>query len=104
MPKRNKYNAIRCEMDGHKFDSKKEMRHYAKLKLLEKAGKISELKLQPAFILSSFGRKIGNYRADFSYFDDDGYHVVDVKGVKTAIYKWKKKHVLAQYGIEIEEV
>lgn len=30
--------------------------------------------------------------------------VEDVKGMKTALYRWKKKHVEAQYGITIREI
>jgi hypothetical protein len=30
--------------------------------------------------------------------------VEDVKGFKTELYRWKKKHVEAQYGIEIVEI
>jgi hypothetical protein len=30
--------------------------------------------------------------------------VEDVKGMRTPMYRWKKKHVEAQYGITITEV
>jgi hypothetical protein len=80
--------------------------------LLAKAGKIECLELQPVFHLSVSrgalvgGEVIGKYVADFRYYDmDSGRDVVeDVKGFKTELYRWKKKHVEAQYGLEITEV
>ncbi len=101
----NKYRAIPTTVDGIRFHSKKEARRYTELKLLERAGKIRQLLLQPEFPCHVPGQEIpiGVYRADFSYFD--GYHQVveDVKGVKTPLYRWKKKHVQAQYKILIRE-
>lgn len=38
------------------------------------------------------------------YRDTQPYVVEDVKGFKTPLYKWKKKHVEAQYGITIREI
>lgn len=124
MPGRpSKYKAVRTEVDGLVFASKKEARRFSELKLLERAGEIWELELQPKFPLlvpSTSGRlmraakaiaqggtfRIGEYRGDFAYFDKraDGRVVEDVKGFKTALYRWKKKHVEAQYGITIREV
>lgn len=49
--KYNKYGNIKTVIDGIKFDSKRESERYLELKLLEKAGEISDLKLQPRFIL-----------------------------------------------------
>ena len=49
------------------------------------------------------GGVIGRYRADFSYEEltETGgrwdFTVEDVKGFKTPLYRWKKKHVEAQY-------
>ena len=57
--------------------------------------------------------KVGTYVADFQYeekglsaCENERWHKVieDVKGVKTPLYRWKKKHVEAQYGIQIREV
>ena len=50
--------------------------------------------------------RIGVYRADFKYHDKETmpYVVEDVKGFATALYRWKKKHVEAQYGIVIREI
>ena len=58
MTKRSKYGVKIDEMgrqertrDGIVFSSKREMQRYAELKLLQKAGEIRELELQPEFPL-----------------------------------------------------
>ena len=120
-PMRSKYGAVKTTVDGIRFDSKKEAVRYCELKLLEKAGEIEDLELQPVFPLlvpSTSGRvmraakaivqggtfQIGEYRGDFKYLDyKRGRIVEDVKGFKTPLYRWKKKHVEAQYGIQIRE-
>ena len=107
----NKYHNKKTVIDGIKFDSKKESQYYLKLKMLEKAGKIRDLKLQVPFVLlETF--KVGDrtyrkakYIADFTYYDDkDKLHVIDVKGFHTNEYQLKKKLMAWKYGIEIEEV
>lgn len=114
----SKYGAEPTVVDGIRFDSKKEAARYAELKLLEKAGEIFGLRLQPEFPLHAHApgaaRRIGVYVADFEYVTEHETGgpagtetrlvVEDVKGFKTPLYRWKKKHVEAQYGIEIREV
>lgn len=97
--------------DGIKFDSKKESQYYATLKVLEKAGKIKDLKLQVPFVLiETFKVDDRTYRktkyiADFTYYDEKNkLHVIDVKGFRTKEYELKKKLMAWKYGIEIEEV
>lgn len=104
--RRSKYGAKRTEIDGVTFASKRESVHYARLKLLEKAGEITQLVLQPPFPIVVNGIKVGKYLADFSYRSKDGVlHVIDVKGMKTPMYRLKKKLVEAIYRhINIEEV
>lgn len=75
------------------------MRRYAELKMLERAGEISELELQPRFELcpaTKHGRAIF-YVADFRYRENGEVIVEDVKGHKTEVYKLKKKLLLAKY-------
>lgn len=101
----SKYNAIKTEVDGFLFDSRAEARRYSELIILERAGEIKSLCLQPVFQLLVNGERIGKYIADFKYLDQDGNIIVeDVKGVKTPVYRLKKKLVKAIYGIEITEV
>ena len=107
-----KYRNQPTVVDGVRFASKREARRYAELRLLEAAGQIRELELQPKFPLyaptrgSSKPELVGTYIADFRYREGPrGLLVVeDAKGVRTAIYRWKKRHVLIQYGIAIREV
>lgn len=106
----HKYRAVPTIVDGIRFDSKKEALRYGELKLLEKAGEIRDLRLQPAFEIVINGIKVCTYKADFSYkFKGhiDGRHpavIEDVKGFKTPVYRLKKKLVEATYGIIITEV
>lgn len=108
----HKYGAVATIMDGIRFASKAEAQRYAELKLLEKAGEIRCLRVQPAFplyvqtnVVADDPIKIGTYRGDFAYETSHGAVVVeDVKGVRTPLYQWKKRHVESQYGITITEV
>lgn len=100
---RNKYRAIKTIIDDITFDSKKEARRYVELKLLVKAGVISDLKLQPRFDLIINGCKCGFYKADFDYIENGKRVTEDVKGMKTPVYNLKKKLIKAIYGIEIFE-
>lgn len=113
--RRSKFNAVKTVVDGFTFDSKAEAARYGVLKLREKAGEIDGLVLQPEFVLTvdriedGEPREIGVYRGDFRYRDHvasaQPFVVVeDVKGFKTPLYRWKKKHVEAQYGIQIREI
>ena len=43
----SKYRNVKTEVDGILFASKKEARRYSELKLLERAGEIAHLELQP---------------------------------------------------------
>ena len=102
----SKYRAKKETVDGHIFDSKKEAGRYKALKIEEKAGMIKALELQPKFVLQEKFRYHGkmsreiDYIADFKYWNvhDEAYVVEDVKGLKTDVYKLKKKLFLRQYG------
>lgn len=101
--KKNKYGAEKTTVDGIKFDSSGESKRYATLKLLERAGAIKNLKLQPHFLLQeSFThdghkeRKI-EYIADFQYEKDGQIIIEDFKGKKTEVYKLKRKLFLYKY-------
>lgn len=109
MKRGHKYGAVPTTIDGIRFASKAEAKRYGELKILEKAGEITALKLQPKFALEHGGMKIAAYIADFSYVaiqpDGSGRYVVeDVKGMKTAVYNIKKKLMRACHGIEITEI
>lgn len=109
---KNKYGAVKTEVDGITFDSKAEARRYEVLKLREQEGGIHTLMLQPRFPLHVIDKKtgekvrIGYYVGDFMYMVSPGEEMVleDVKGVKTPLYNWKKRHVEAEHGIKVTEV
>ena len=101
----NKYRNKKCTIDGFTFDSLKEGQRYAHLKLMQKAGTIRGLTLQPRFDIDINGQKVCKYFGDFSYTDADGKTIIeDVKGMKTPIYRLKKKLVKALHGVEITEI
>lgn len=95
----SKYRSKKIIIDGISFDSKRESDRYVELKLLERGGKIKDLKLQHKFELQPSFKKNGKtiraitYIADFTYFDLETMRNVieDVKGYKTEVYKLKKK-------------
>ncbi len=104
--RRSKYGAVKVTIDGVTFASKAEGRRYVELKALWDAGKIrGQLEIQPSYPLTVAGVTVGKYIADFRYYRDDGELMVeDVKGMKTPVYRLKKKLVEAIYGISIREV
>lgn len=121
-----KYHNRKVTVDGITFDSQKEAVRFQELRLLERAGAISELRRQVKYILipaqreessETFkkGSKKGllkpgrvieqecSYIADFVYFQDGKTVVEDAKGVRTPEYKIKRKLMLLNYGIRIKE-
>lgn len=112
--KQNKYNVGSKKertLDGIVFDSVAEKDRYADLKLLERAGEIAELKLQPQFVFFVHLKPVFVYKADFSYFNKRpggslpmGQIFEDVKGVRTPLYQLKKKLIEAQFDIKITEI
>lgn len=101
----NKYNAKKTVVDGITFDSKKEAKRYGELLLLQRAGVISNLQLQVPYILinkSKYGRAI-KYVADFVYYENKQIVVEDVKGIRTPVYRLKKRLFEEKYGIKILE-
>ena len=93
----NKYRNKKVIVDRKEFDSKKEAIRYKELKLLERAGEISNLELQPRFLLQDSFRKNGKtfrrieYIADFKYIENGKTIVEDVKGIQTDVFKLKHK-------------
>lgn len=104
--RRTKFGNIRTEVDGIKFDSRAEARRYNELKLLDRAGEIEHLGLQPKFDLTVNGHLVCRYIADFSYWSR-GYRVIEdvkSKATKTPQYRIKVKLLKALTGIEVREV
>ena len=92
-PKRSKYNARKVRVDGIAFDSQAEANYYCQLKLLLRAGKIDGFCRQARFIVTEGrnGEKGTEYVTDFVvFYPDKTYRIVDVKGVKTEVFKLKE--------------
>ena len=130
----NKFGArkVRDPITGEMFDSQKEYNQWRVLKLMEKAGDISNLQRQVKFELIPSQRKAStevykaghqkglpkpgeiiekpcNYVADFTYIDDKGkLNVIDVKGCKQGaaydLFVIKRKLMLLVHGIRVREI
>ena len=95
--------------DGQKFDSQREHQRWVILKIMERAGKIKDLRRQVKYVLIPAQRdsrgKLLEYEC--SYIDYDfalqQEVVEDAKGMKTDVYKIKKKMMLWVHGIQIKE-
>lgn len=128
-----KYRNEKVKVDGFTFDSAKEANRYCELKLLARAGKITDLELQKVFELIpaqyeesgevyTKGKNKGQpkrgkcieqsvtYKADF-YYKENGKEVVeDIKGYTDpasgayARYTIKRKLMLYIHGIRIREI
>lgn len=99
----SKYNNRKIIIDNIKFDSEMEGNRYLQLKLLERANKITNLQLQPRFLLQESFKKNGKayrkmeYIADFQYEENGQTVVEDVKGKETEVFKIKRKMFEYQY-------
>lgn len=102
----NKYGARKVTApDGQKFDSHKEYTRWCELRLLQRAGRISDLQRQVKFELipKQEGEQACTYVADFTYYQDGKLIVEDAKGYKTDAYRIKRKLMLWVHGIKIKE-
>ena len=84
--KQHKYHAQPVTIDGHRFASGLEARHYQSLKIAAEKGWITDLELQPRFILqeklklpSGATQRSIFYVADFRFKQDGRDVIVDVK-------------------------
>jgi hypothetical protein len=111
---KNKYGARKVTApDGQVFDSQREYTRWCELKLMERAGKIKDLRRQVKYVLIPAQRDARgklleyecSYVADFVYYDFALQQEVveDAKGMKTDVYKIKKKLMLWVHGIRIKE-
>ena len=113
MARNGKYNAVKTQIDGIIFDSKKEAEYYEKLLILKQAGEVIDIKLQPEFELQEGYIKDGakirpiKYIADFLVVYKDGHiEIIDTKGYrKDKVYLLKKKLFHYKFkGLTIKEV
>lgn len=101
----SKYKAEKTVVDDITFDSKKEANRYNELKLLERTNVVKDLRRQVPYVLiekSKYGRSI-RYLADFVYIENGETVVEDCKGVRTPVYRLKKRLMAEKFGILIRE-
>ena len=111
-------------IDGIQFESKKEANRYCELKMMEKAGMISNLQRQVKFVLLPTQREPDQVGArggikkgkvierEVAYIADFVYNipncsspiVEDTKGFKTKDYILKRKMMLYFHKIKIKEI
>lgn len=122
--KKSKYGSRKVTRDGITYDSIKEYHRHCELKLLERAGQITDLQTQVPFELipaqyetfERYGKKGQRlkdgkkcveqsvvYKADFVYIEDGKEVVEDSKGVRTPDYIIKRKLMRHILGIKIKE-
>jgi hypothetical protein len=121
----NKYGSQKTFFKGIWVDSAREADRYAELLLLQRAVRISDLRLQVKYVLipaqyeyyeryGKNGKRLKDgkrciekecaYIADFVYKEDGKDVVEDVKGMRTKEYLIKRKLMLWVHGIRIKEV
>lgn len=102
--KPRKYRNVPTEIDGLRFASKREGGRWLVLRQMERDRKIKNLRRQVPFLLVVNGELVAKYLADYVY-DRDGKQVVEDSkgGVRTDVYRLKKRLMRACLGIEILE-
>jgi hypothetical protein len=101
----SKYRAIKT----NGYHSKKESERADELRLMQRAGLISELREQvvyeiaPSVVVKGRKRPAMKYVADFVYAQDGKQVVEDVKGFRTTVYTMKAHLMMAVHGIAILE-
>lgn len=94
--RRGKYSAVRTERGGYSFASKGEASCFTMLKLLERAGELSNIQVQDHVYLTEAGIL---YVADFKVFDVKLQRDVwiEFKGAETATWRIKRR-LWQKYG------
>lgn len=108
-----KYRNRKTTVDCVTYDSAKEARRGAELRLMERAGLISDLCAQVRYELIPAQKRNGKvverpvyYIADFVYVQDGETVVEDTKSpaTRTPQYIIKRKLMLWEYGIQVQEI
>lgn len=96
---KNKYKNKKVEIDGLKFDSKKEANRWNELLVMQKNEEISDLQRQVRIELipKQKDERACYYIADFVYIQNDKKIVEDTKGFKTPEYIIKRKILKYRY-------
>lgn len=111
---KSKYGAKKTRVDEIIFDSRAEAKRYRELMLLKCAGEVTEVELQPSYVLmpgfkhKATGKRVQaiTYKADFLVTYADGHQEIeDVKGFINQVYALKKKLFMHAYpDLQIKEI
>ena len=100
----SKSHSTPTEVNGIRFDSKREANRWFELRMLERAGKIEKLKRQVKYLLIPSQYRDGKcIEREASYIADGHLVVEDCKGFRTPEYKLKRKLMLERYDIRLVE-
>jgi hypothetical protein len=94
-------------LGGVVFASKKEMKRYAELQLLQRAGEVQDLELQPEFRVSINDQHFCTYTADFAYTEKGQRVIEELKSTgtaKDAAYRLRKKAAELFYNIKVKVI
>jgi hypothetical protein len=94
-------------LGGIVFASKKEMKRYAELQLLQRAGEVQDLELQPKFRVSINDQHFCTYTADFAYTEKGQRVIEELKSTgtaKDAAYRLRKKAAELFYNIKVKVI
>ncbi len=105
----SKYGAIKTVVDGMRFDSLAEARRWSELRLLERAGRISDLKRQVRLELAPGCRLHGESRmrppirlvVDFQYVEEGNVIWEDTKGFEVPVSRLKRHLAKALHGVDV---
>lgn len=104
--KQNKYHNEKIEIDGIRYDSKREYLRHKQLLLKEKAGEIQNLRFhdkKDTIILQK--TPLIKYEPDFCYEENGKLIIEDLKGYQTKEFKLKKKMIISKiYSGELNAV
>lgn len=118
---KSKYHNEPVVVDGIRYDSRNEMLRHNFLKLMEKAGEISDLRYHVKFelipqitkeeivhlktkdkVVTKVVQSARYYEADFVYVNKKGEEIVeDFKGQETDLFKFKAALFFYRYGKQI---
>lgn len=109
-----KYRNTPRQVGDEKYRSKREMERHQILLLLQKAGRISQLRREVPYVLAPAVKIAGKTKPALRYYADFVYleHVTpgfvktiveDAKGVRTEVYRIKRHLMASVHGIEIRE-
>lgn len=110
-PAMPKYRNVAVDIDGEKFDSKREAHRWRQLQQMQTAGEIDGLRRQVKYeLIPKQQRQDGTteractYVCDFRYMRAGLIVVEDAKGMRTRDYIIKRKLMLYVHGLTVVEV